>query len=127
MAALQKLDSLLLYVSDIERTAEFYRLLGFRVKVLRPTFAEAWLGKFYLQFTTETHGSEFVKEKAAERKGMGMYIYVRTDDVAGYHKALIEKGITPSSGPRDWSWGNREFALRDPDGYKLIFYEELNK
>lgn len=27
--------------------------------------------------------------------------------------------------PRDWPWGNREFVLKDPDGYKLVFWHEL--
>lgn len=33
-------------------------------------------------------------------------------------------GMKPSSEPRDWPWGRREFVLRDPDGYKLVFFKK---
>lgn len=53
-------------------------------------------------------------------------IYLIVDDVDETYKELLEKGLKPSSEPRDWPWGNREFVIRDPDGYKLVFYREIS-
>jgi hypothetical protein len=36
-----------------------------------------------------------------------------------------EDGITPSTEPKDWPWGQREFVVRDPDRYKPVFYLKL--
>ena len=126
---LQKLDSLLFYVTDAKRTVAFYRTLGFEVRKDDKGHGIVRLGDFWLHFhdKDEEGNPEFREEAQAEPKGSGLYIYVGVKDINGYYKMLLEKGIKTSSEPRDWPWGNREFALRDPDGYKLVFYEELKK
>jgi uncharacterized glyoxalase superfamily protein PhnB len=47
------------------------------------------------------------------------------DDVDSTYQELVDKGLTPSSQPREWPWGNREFVIRDPDGYKLVIFKKL--
>jgi len=56
-------------------------------------------------------------------KGTGVFLYLSVDDVDGFHKGLLSKGLKPSSKPQDQPWGNREFILRDPDGYKLVIFK----
>jgi len=46
------------------------------------------------------------------------------DDADASYQEVVAKGIKPSSEPRDWPWGNREFVVRDPDGYKLVFFQK---
>jgi len=60
-------------------------------------------------------------------KGLGIFTYVEVEDVDAYFKFLKENGIRMSSEPRDWPWGKREFVVRDPDGYKLVFYSPVKK
>ena len=66
--------------------------------------------------------AEFKEEATAEPKGSGIYINCSVADVDEFYEGVKAKGLTPSSEPRDWPWGNREFVMRDPDGYKLVFF-----
>ena len=112
------------YVQDIARTAAFYEALGFRVGERRDDYLKVYLNWFWMQFKAESAESnpEFTKEAQAEPKGAGLYINIAVDDVDAFYQGVLAVGMKPSSEPRDWPWGNREFALRDPDGYKLIFF-----
>ncbi|MHB1865000.1 MAG: VOC family protein [Candidatus Saccharimonadales bacterium] len=67
---------------------------------------------------------EFQKEAHLDNKGAGLFIYISVDNVDEFYNGLIDKGLKPSSEPRDWPWGNREFVIRDPDGYKLVFFKK---
>ena len=50
-------------------------------------------------------------------------IYLSGDDVDEFHKDLLSKGLKPSTKPQDQPWGNREFIIRDPDGYNLMIFK----
>lgn len=121
---LKKLDSLLLYVTDTHKTAEFYRQLGFEVVKEEDNFTLARLGDFELHCHDRTEVT-FRNESLVEPKGAGVYIYVNVENIDQHFQILKGKGLQPSSEPRNWPWGNREFVIRDPDGYKLVFYEPL--
>ena len=45
-------------------------------------------------------------------------------DVDRFFAHLAEKGFHPDS-PRDASWGERYFHMRDPDGHELSFARRL--
>jgi len=36
------------------------------------------------------------------------------------------QGIEPRTEPKTWPWGKREFVVKDPDGYKLVFYSLIS-
>lgn len=104
---------------DLHRTMEFYtRQLGFTVEVLwpdeRPTFAilcrdEASLGFF----ESSDHRPNSIGH--AE-------FYIQVTDAPGLYDSLKDQ-IPIEWGPEVYSYGRREFALRDPDGYLIIFTE----
>lgn len=115
------------YVADIAKTAEFYEVLGFRVGERTENYLKVYLNWFWMQFIAI--GSEtkeaFQAEANAQPKGGGMYIHLAVEDVDEVYKEVAAKGYKPSSEPRDWTdWGTREFVLRDPDGYKLVFFQK---
>ena len=59
-------------------------------------------------------------------RGTGLvFNYLEVEEIDDFCKSLVEKGFKPSSEPRDWPWDNRKFVIRDPDGYKLVFYEKI--
>jgi catechol 2,3-dioxygenase-like lactoylglutathione lyase family enzyme len=115
-----------LYVQDITKTAEFYEALGFREGERTDNYLKIYLNWFWMHFNTisSVDSPEFQKEAQTEPKGAGLYINIAVDDVDEFHKGVLAAGMKPSSEPRDWPWGNREFAMRDPDGYKLIFFQK---
>ena len=122
---MKSISSLTFYVQDLEATAAFYEALGFRFGTHDDTQLVVYLNWFSMKFlpqAQEEH-SEFIKEANLFNKGAGMYVNIKVDNVDEFYDAVVSKGMKPSSKPRDWPWGNREFALRDPDGYKLVFFQ----
>ena len=121
---LKKLDVLVILVKNTQKTAEFYKTLGFTITEETKDKVAAEIGNFYIDFHNEKT-VEINNESGKEPKGLGIYIYVNVEDIDTYYKLLIGRGLKPSSKPRDWPWGNREFAIKDPDGYKIVFYQEI--
>jgi|SRR3989344_1054898 len=123
---LKKLDALLFLVKNTAKTAEFYRSLGFTILEETKSKVATQLGDFYIDFHNE-NDVFFKGESGKEPKGLGIWIYVNVESTDETYKDLIEKGLKPSSEPKDWPWGNREFVIRDPDSYKLVMYEEIKR
>jgi len=121
---LEQMTGIVCYVSDTRRTAKFYRQLGFNIDKDEPDHVSVSLGSFWMDFHPQDKEdkSEFQREAHLDPKGAGLFMYFRVNDVDVYYQDLLAKSLKPSSEPRDWPWGNREFVIRDPDGYKLVFY-----
>jgi catechol 2,3-dioxygenase-like lactoylglutathione lyase family enzyme len=107
-------------VADLARTVGFYtRLLGFQISALwpedRPTFAMLDRDAVSLGFFAPDAQRGTVTIGTAD-------LYIATEDVQAMHASL--KDIVPIEwGPEVYFYGRREFAVRDPDGYLLIFTE----
>lgn len=122
---IKRFHSTLFYVSDLEKTAQFYEQLRFDVKKADDTI-RLKLGDFTLAFIDESK-TLIQNESGAKPKGLGIFTYVEVENVDEYFKTLKEKGVRTSGEPRDWPWGKREFVVKDPDGYKLVFYTTIKK
>jgi catechol 2,3-dioxygenase-like lactoylglutathione lyase family enzyme len=107
-------------VADLGRTVAFYtRVLGFQISVLwpddAPTFALRDRDAVSLGFFTPDAHRGAVTVGTAD-------LYLGADDVRALHAAI--KDVVPVEwGPEVYFYGRREFAVRDPDGYLLIFTE----
>ena len=114
------------YVADISKTADFYEALGFRLGDRSETYLKVYVNWFWMEFVQidSENKSEFMAEAQAGQKGAGQFVGVNVDGVDDYYAQLVEKGFKPSSEPRDWPYGRREFVIRDPDGYKLVIFEK---
>lgn len=123
---LVSISGIVCYVKDALVTADFYEQLGFIVTKREPEHVSIRLNWFWIDFHPQDKEDkpEFQKEAVLEPKGAGQFLYIKVDDVDGFYQGLQEKGIKPSSQPKDWPWGNREFVVRDPDGYKLVFFNK---
>lgn len=121
---MKSVAGLVCYVEDTTKTAEFYKILGFEIDKNEPDHVSLHLNWFWIDFHPQDKEDkpEFQKEANLENKGAGLFIYISVDDVDEFYKGLLKGGLKPSSQPRDWPWGNREFVIRDPDGYKLVFF-----
>lgn len=122
---IKRFHSNLFFVKDIKHTAEFYQQLGFAVEASSDVI-RIKLGDFTLAFMDESQ-AQIAKEAGFKPKGLGIFTYVEVDDVDAQFQLIKESGVVPSSEPKDWSWGKREFAVKDPDGYKIIFYSPIKK
>lgn len=119
---IKRIHSNLFYSRDLDATRHFYENAGFQVegdeKTIRIIF-----GDFRLAFVED--GKADIQIELDAPRGVGMFTYVEVDDVDKHYSQLVSKGIKPSSEPKDWPWGKREFVARDPDGYKLVFYSPV--
>lgn len=110
-------------VNDIERSIRWYRdVLGFYLK-------EEWREEGRLTGATMLAGAatfylgqdDFAKGRD-RRKGEGVRIYCTTgfdiDKLAAEFKA---RGAVLDHDPADQPWGERDFCITDPDGYRLTF------
>lgn len=112
--------SLRLRTDDLQRTLEFYTgLLDFTVDTLwpedEPTICILDHGPVHLLFYTG--GCE---EEGAT--GCTAQLTLETDGVQALYERLADR-VEVLWGPEVYSYGRREFAIRDPDGYELIFSE----
>ena len=115
------------YVQDLAKTTEFYERLGFRPgkqQAGRMTCYVNWFSVDFVESNAEDKPG-FDKEAKLENRGAGLFINISVDNVDEFYEGIVAKGFVPSSEPRDWPWGRREFVLRDPDGYKLVFFQKI--
>ena len=49
-------------------------------------------------------------------KGKGMYLTIEVDDVDALYESLKKKGISIKIEMRNEPWGDRHFAIQDPNG-----------
>lgn len=120
-----KVTSLVYWVKDNETSEKFYKKLGFRIKESNERHSVLALGDFEIILVSMRDESEFAKDSMSEEKGKGAYLYIESENVNELYSNLLSRGITPSSEPRDWDWGNREFVVKDSDGYKICFWSKI--
>ena len=104
--------------SKIAETKAFYTtLLGFGV-----TFEN----EFYLLLHTPNHEAEISfllpeheSQQALFKKpfqGQGMYLTIEVEEVDKLYLELKQKGVEIKIPIRNESWGDRHFAIQDPNG-----------
>lgn len=114
-----------LYVKNLAKSIKFYEDLGLVAKKNESNHFTLYLNWYWLDLVEIRNEDkpEFLKEAKAENKGAGIYLYFSADSVDDSYEELVAKGYKPSSEPKDWPWGNREFVIRDPDGYKIVIFK----
>lgn len=111
----------------INETKEFYTsVLGFGV-----TFEN----EFYLLLHTPNRESEIsflLPHHPSQQalfhqpfRGKGMYLTIEVDNVDEIYEAIQKKGIEIKIALRDEPWGDRHFAISDPNGIgiDIVQYE----
>jgi len=115
-------------VNDVARSLAWYRdVLGFIVK-------DRWDHEGKLGGVEMMAGSvSFMlsqddwKTGRDRAKGEGVRIYCMTaQDVDVLAKQIKARGGTLAQEPRDEPWGMRDFAVVDPDGYKITIAASKN-
>ena len=116
---IETISAVTLAVTDMARSFAFYESLGFRLRYGGPDAA----------FTSfELHDSyvNLQPTQVPPTPGWGRVI-LHVEDVDAIHALAIELGYRPETEPRDASFGERYFHLRDPDGHELSFARLLSR
>ncbi|MFA5098922.1 MAG: VOC family protein [Candidatus Paceibacterota bacterium] len=122
---IKRIHSNLFYASNLEKTHEFYKQLGFDAKK-SDDGVRIKLGDFTLAFIDENK-TPIKNESGIKPKGTGIYTYIEVEDIDKYFEFIKNNGVVPRTEPKTWPWGKREFVVKDPDGYKFVFYSPTNK
>jgi catechol 2,3-dioxygenase-like lactoylglutathione lyase family enzyme len=120
------ISGLTCYVNDLAKTAEFYEAVGFRRGKEEPAQVTFYVNWFFVTLIAQDQISdpELRKEAQLPGKGAGLHVYVKVDNVEDFHRSVVAAGMTPTGEPEVKPSGNREFVLRDPDGYRLVFFQK---
>jgi uncharacterized glyoxalase superfamily protein PhnB len=116
-------------VNDLDKSLAFYRdILGFVVEERYER--EGKLVGVGLQ-AGNVHfmlGQDDWKKGRDRKKGEGFRIYCMTSqDVDALARKIQERGGTLDQEPRDQPWGMRDFALTDPNGFKITIAADTKK
>ena len=122
---MNSVSGLVFFVKDLDKTVQFYEKVGFQFKDSTPEYAKAYLNWFWVEFVARDSAEKTVFQKQLEaHDGGNLFVHVSVQNVDEFHEALLSKGLQPSSEPKNFDWGRREFVLSDPDGYKLVFFQK---
>ncbi|MEW6071156.1 MAG: VOC family protein [Planctomycetota bacterium] len=66
-----------------------------------------------------------IRELVEHPPGAGMHIYLQVSDVDAFDKRIRKAGVKPGYTPVDRFYGLRDVGVRDPDGYRLVFYTPI--
>lgn len=105
-------------VKNIKKTIAFYETLGFECRKQDAAHATVYSNWFWIDCLVIGKDARAKAEKAD-----GLQVYLSVDDVDAFHEYLLAQKIKPASKPQDQPWGNREFLVRDPDGYNLVIFK----
>jgi catechol 2,3-dioxygenase-like lactoylglutathione lyase family enzyme len=126
-----KFDSIVLMVSDLGRSMEFYRdKLGMEVRYRTKGFVTLDAGTVPLQLESldeaaKTYGTEALL--AEQQAGHRLALTVRVEDVDTTYRELKDKGVKFIKAPIDMPWGHRNADFVDPDGNIWVLYKPLER
>jgi uncharacterized glyoxalase superfamily protein PhnB len=118
-----KITNLVLWVQENKLSEKFYKKVGFEVIQSTDEHSVVALQGFQLDLVSMRDEDRFARDSMSANKGRGVYVYIQVEDVDAKYAELVSLSLPPATKPKDWPWGNREFILKDPDGYKLCFWQ----
>ena len=125
-----QVTSAFFYVEDIEKSVDFYKeVVGAEVAEIHAEHQEGPITLALLRiggFTLMLHPQEGHQEFEQSRPGLGLHLQLRVDDIDAFYQHCLDEGaiLAVSGEPVDQTWGWREFALKDPDGYVWSIYQD---
>jgi catechol 2,3-dioxygenase-like lactoylglutathione lyase family enzyme len=113
-----KISAVTLKVADMQTSVKFYK------DVLGLTLIYGGEKSSFSSFNTAEEQSAILNLEHGQSEANWGRIIFYVDDVDACRQYLKEKGFDPEI-PRDGTWGERYFHMRDPDGHELSFARPL--
>lgn len=115
-----ELSNTILYCDRWGQAVDFYR----RVLGLAVNMENDWFVEFRLTRTSFLSVADARRASIDSAAGRGLTVTLRVDDVDAWHGRLADAGVDVEA-VRQHPWGARGFFCRDPEGYRLEFWEPL--
>lgn len=117
---IKSVSGLAIYCRNLAKSTAFYESLGMEQKKQEPGHVTVYSNWFWVDLRPMAKEQ---KAASAAGGGAGLLVYLSVDDVDGVYQEARAAGLRPLSEPQDSEFGNREFAIRDPDGNQLVFFK----
>lgn len=113
------------YASDLSKTAEFYEALGFDIKKRTENHISAYSNWFWIEFIATERESRpgYTQEAQASERGAGILLYLSVENVEEAYQEMLAAGVRLAGEPHNSPYGNREFMIYDPNGYRLAIFK----
>ena len=117
-----KIETINLYVTNMENTLSFYRALGFDIKGDQnsKSYVKIELDSINIAFYTfDIVNSFFIEQKLSISTGNQFNISIRKEkpeDIDEIYKNMLQTGYPPFMGPINADWNQRIIFFKDPDG-----------
>jgi len=116
-----------IYVKDIQKTIEFYKILGFEVAAAvpdkdNPIFVLMTCGSTTFMFQTfSSLGNEL--PNVSRQDGGSLLLYIKLKGIRAFYEKIKDK-ITIYKGLEKTFYGATEFSIIDNNNYLLTFAED---
>lgn len=114
-----------LTVEDVDASRYWYEDLGFEVEV---NGVEDDDGRQWVSLAHQGRSVWLLRRDVSPHKGEGdprVTLYLQVEDADAIYRRLTERGVPTEGQPRNQWYGLREFALRDPDGYRWVINQPI--
>ena len=113
-------------VNDLDKSLAWYRdVLGFVVEERWEQEGKLTGVELRAGDVTFMIGQDDWKKGRDRKKGEGFRLYCSTtQDIDALAEGIKARGGKLDSEPRNQPWGTRDFALTDPDGFKITIGED---
>ena len=74
-----------------------------------------------ISFLVPNHSSQTLTNFRKPYSGVGVFLTIELDDVDSYYEQIIKKGIAIALDIRSEEWGDRHFAIIDPNNIGIDF------
>ena len=123
-----------LSVTNLEKSLDFYKTLGFKIEYERPENKFVFLSMDEIQFMIQeiSDNDKWDVAPLSYPFGNGINFQLEVDNVESIYNSLKENNFKIAFEIEE-NWyrqdnkllGNKEFLVQDPDGYLLRFSEDL--
>ena len=121
-----KMNAGILTEKIIETKTFYTQILGFKIKFENEFYLllDSPSGKESISFLTPNHPTQhpFFHPKY---QGQGMYLTIAVDNVDEFYKELTERHVEVKFEIRNEAWGERHFAIEDPNGIGIDIVEYI--
>src|SRR5664279_3522483 len=116
-------------VNDLEKSIAWYTdVVGFAIDERWEQDGKLMGVSLQAGDVTFMIGQDDWKKGRDRKKGEGFRLYCRTNqDIDALAAKIVARGGVLDQEPKDQPWGTREFALVDPDGFKITIAKEKKK
>jgi uncharacterized glyoxalase superfamily protein PhnB len=116
-------------VNDLEKSLAWYRdVVGFAVEERWEQDGKLMGVSLKAGSVTFMIGQDDWKKGRDRKKGEGFRLHcTTTQDVDALAAGIVARGGRLDQEPRDQPWGTRDFAVTDPDGFKITIGADKKK